>query len=269
MAQVIVKFVGSPDPLVQRRAKSEGRTVAPGTSRKFVLKGYLVTITGGRDITTAIALELGVRCVALWGVGMIYEQNNSTQEQWRMPVSLRLSAGGGRFPESEYRPDNLEYTGLPKWGGRFNQSLYRNKAASRTLNATTNSADMDGAGASLYAPAAKIEYGQGVTHSWVGATSVIGATGQNVLGIGPWLARYRTLGASLQVTHWDCRGSWNLRLQDDWVSAEVGATLLFTGAAWRTALDNQLWNASWVNIRATATPREVLSIAFFIIRNSL
>ena len=257
MAQVIVKFVGAPDPLVQRRAKSEGRTVAPGTSRKFVLKGYLVTITGGRDITTAIALELGLRCVALWGVGMIYEQSNSAQEQWRLPLSLRLSAGGSRFPESEYRPDNLEYTGLPKWSGRFNQSLYRSKAFSRVLNATSNSADMDGAGASFYAPAAKIEVGRGVTHLWVGATSVVSASGQNVLGIGPWLARYRTLGASLQVTHWDGKGSWGLRLQDDWISDQVGQPLLFTGAAWRTALDNQLWNAAWLNLRATATPRLV------------
>lgn len=255
MAQVIVKFVGAPDPLVQRRAKSEGRSVAPGSSRKFILKGYLVTITGGRDITTAIALELGLRCVAVWGVSMIYEQNNSAQEQWRLPLSLRLSAGGGRLPESDYRADDLMYTGLPKWNVRFPQSLYRSKSFSRTLNATASSADMDGASASFYAPAAKVEVDQGVTHAWVGATSVANALGQNVLGIGPWLARYRTLGASLQVTHWNCRGSWSLRLQDDWVSAEVGETLLFTGAAWRTALDNELWNAAWVNIRPTATPR--------------
>ncbi|KJU80983.1 hypothetical protein N619_01040 [Ectopseudomonas oleovorans] len=263
MNPVIVKFAGAIDPVVHRKAISDGRKVPPGGSKKTFFRGYLITISAGREITTANVIDLGLVCIAAWGVSMIYEQNNSFQEIWRLPQRLRLKDGGGRLPVSvnDLNPDADDRTGFPQWVGWINRSHYRNKAKSAAMNRTTVAASMDGDAAGGYAPAAKTEAGRwGVTHAWVGGTVVAGtggATGQDASGIGPYLTRYRLIGASLQLTHWSSSGSWMVRIQDDWVSQELGADLLFIGGAWRTAVDSVVWSHPWLRVGATSSPRLV------------
>lgn len=259
MKRVIVRFAGEPDPVVRRRAIQVGQSVRAGASKSFVFRGYIVTISGKAGFNMATAVELGVRFVALWGVAMIYEQTNSQAEQWRLPTSVRLKAGGGRLPPSQYDPElpaDAQRTGFPRFNGRLNQAMFRDRAASRAVNRTASPARMDGPSAGFYAPAAKLESARyGVSHAWVGGTLAPFATGQNSIGVGPWLTRYRLLGASLQVTHWSPRGSWAIQVQDDWVSAKLGATLLFIGAAQRTDLTGEPWNHPWLRVGNTPTPR--------------
>jgi len=117
---------------------------------------------------------------------------------------------------------------------------------------------MDGQNAGGYAIAAKVEASRyGVTHTWVGgaiAADAAGDNGQNSIGLGPWITRYRMLSASLQLTHWSGRGSWGIQIQDDWVSEALGVDVLFAGAAWRTDLTGFLWNHPWIRIGATPQP---------------
>lgn len=259
MKRVIVRFAGEPDPVVRRRAIQVGRLVATGTAKSFVFRGYIVTIAGKADFNVATAVELGVRLVALWGVAMIYEQTNSLTEQWRLPTRVRLKAGGGRLPPSQYDPDQPadgQRTGLPRFSGYMNQAKFRDRDASRAVNHTSTPAWLDGPYAGFYAPGAKLDTARyGVSHAWVGGTLAPFATGQNSIGIGPWITRFRLLGASLQITHWSPRGSWAVQVQDDWVSARLGATLLFIGAAQRTDLTGDPADHPWLRVGATPTPR--------------
>jgi len=258
MKKVIVRFAGEVDPVVRRRAMQVGASVRAGGTKRFVLRGYVVLIVGKEQFNQATAIEIGVRCIALWGVSMIYEQNNSLQEQWRLPLRSRLR-GGGRLPVSSHdpeRPADDQRSGFPRTLGRLYQSFFRNKARSRQMNRSTTPASMDGVTAGMYAASAKIESARyGVSHAWVGGTVAAEVAGQNTIGIAPWLVRYRLIGASLQVTHWSNRGSWMIQVQDDWVSAALGPDLVFVGAAQRTDLTGEPANHPWIRIGSTPMPR--------------
>lgn len=252
MAIVVVKFAGTVDPLVRRKAISEGSGMASGASRQLIFMGYIITIKGGDSITIATAVELGVHAISLWGAALVDEQYSSSTESWRLPVLQRLKGGDGRLPAS-VPPDDVGVgkTGLPAWTRRFTMADYRNYAKSAQRNGILPATRLT----FPVCLSGKVElHALGFSHA---ASEGLASSGRNQdPRVSAWLAKSRFISSALRVVCRTTRGDHAIEVTDDWVSAELGESLVFAGGARREdTRDNKTAGENWYTVGPTSMPR--------------
>lgn len=252
MARVIVRFAGTVDPLVRRKAISEGQRLSAGAGKQLVFMGYIITIKGGKKSTVATAVELGVHAIGLWGVALVSEQYGTYTESWRLPLLQRLKSGGGRIPVSVPPAQiGIGKTGLPVWERKVNLANYRHYVKSSQRNGGFQATQIT---FPVYLSGKAELNALGVSHA---TSEGLAAAGQSQdPRVSAWLSRSSFISTALRVVCRSTRGDHAIEVTDDWVSAELGAELVFTGGARREdTLDNVTAGKAWYYVGPTSFPR--------------
>lgn len=253
--RVIVRFAGVVDPAVRREAVKIGLRLPPGKQRRIIFRGYLVEIVGHAREAKARALELGVEAVALFGVAGLSEQNNSYQQEWRLPLRSRLQFGGQRIPVS-VPPEQLPIppggaTGLPRWRRSMNLAYYRHFVESESRNggdpATLPTI-------SFHSQVKAEVQRRGVVHASCQTMSAFGQL-QDPFTM-PWLDTTQFISSGLQIDYWSQLKGWSLFVTDDWLSSKLGHSCVFSAGAYREGeMRNSSAQRSWYVAGPTRAPR--------------
>lgn len=257
MARVVVRFAGEPDPQVRRKALRDGGALKPGQVKRFVYRGYLVSIVGGRSTTMATAVELGVDCIALWSTVLTVERQNSFAQIRRLPTKSLLRAG--ELPDTG--ADEFGNPGPPAFPAPP-RPVVRTAYEHKATGATRNGGIPSEATIRRYFSAKLDIVGPAVTHAVCQPLfyfSPFSSGADQEDPVSPWLQGGAVMSSRLSALAWMASGSRGVEFTDDWLSEVLGGSYVFCGLADREPQDG--WNSSalaareWLVVGPTPAPR--------------